>query len=72
MEELEQLLEQINQAEEQLKELRKEYQEKRMSGLRAAIQARNEADKMIQEELRSIGYKQYNPIPIDQWRNFRA
>ena len=40
-----------------------------MSGLRAAIQARNEADKMIQEELRSIGYKQFNPVPLGNWRN---
>ena len=69
MEELEGLLDQIKQAEEQLKELRKEYQDKRMSGLRAAIQARNEADKMIQEELRSIGYKQFNPVPLGNWRN---
>ena len=42
-----------------------------MSGLRSALQARQEADKLIQEELRSMGYKQYNPIPLAQWRNFR-
>lgn len=72
MEELEQLLEQINQAEEHLKELKREYHDKKMSGLRSAIQARQEADKMIQEELRSMGYKQYNPIPLHEWRNFRA
>ena len=47
----------------------KEYQEKRMSGLRSALQARQEADKLIQEELRSMGYKQFNPIPLGRWNN---
>ena len=56
--------------EEELKALRKEYQEKRMSGLRSALQARQEADKLIQEELRSMGYKQFNPIPLGRWNNF--
>ena len=71
MEELEQLAEEIKLKEEELRNLRKEYQDTRMSGLRSALQARQEADKLIQEELRSMGYKQYNPIPLAQWRHFR-
>ena len=43
-----------------------------MSGLRSALQARQEADKLIQEELRSMGYKQFNPIPLGNWRNFAS
>ena len=70
MEELEQLAEEIKLKEEELRTLRKEYQDKRMSGLRSALQARQEADKLIQEELRSMGYKQFNPIPLGNWRNF--
>ena len=70
MEELEQLAEEIKLKEEELKNLRKEYQDKRMSGLRSALQARQEADKLIQEELRAMGYKQFNPIPLGNWRNF--
>ena len=70
MEELDQLAEEIKLKEDELRTLRKEYQDKRMSGLRSALQARQEADKLIQEELRSMGYKQYNPIPLGNWRNF--
>ena len=70
MEELEQLAEEIKLKEEELRTLRKEYQDKRMSGLRSALQARQEADKLIQEELRSMGYKHFNPIPLGNWRNF--
>ena len=70
MEELDQLAEEIKLKEDELRTLRKEYQDKRMSGLRSALQARQEADKLIQEELRSMGYKQFNPIPLGNWRNF--
>ena len=70
MEDLEQLAEEIKLKEEELRTLRKEYQDKRMSGLRSALQARQEADKLIQEELRSMGYKQFSPIPLGNWRNF--
>lgn len=69
MEELEHLQEQIQTMEAELKDLRKEYHEKKLAGLRSAIQARQEADKLIQEELRSIGYKQFNNVPINMWRN---
>ena len=72
MEELEQLAEEIKLKEEELRTLRKEYQDKRMSGLRSALQARQEADKLIQEELRSMGYKHFNPIPLGNWRNFAS
>ena len=57
--ELQELLDQIKEAEAHLVELRKEYREKRTAGLRAAIEARNEADKVIQEELKALGGSSY-------------
>ena len=63
--ELQELLDQIKEAEAHLAELRKEYREKRTAGLRAAIEARNEADAMIREEMKAMGYSGFT------WKNFR-
>ena len=63
--ELQELLDQIKEAEAHLTELRKEYREKRTAGLRAAIEARNEADAMIREEMKAMGYSGFT------WRNIR-
>jgi DNA-binding transcriptional MocR family regulator len=63
--EIEELAEQIRDAEKHLMELRKEYRERKTAGLRAAIEARNEADKVLREELRAMGYR----TPFDMWRN---
>ncbi len=63
--ELQELLDQIKEAEAHLAELRKEYRERRTAGLRAAIEARNEADAMIREEMKAMGYSNLT------WRNLR-
>jgi len=63
--ELQELFEQIKEAEAHLVELRKEYREKRTAGLRAAIEARNEADAMIREEMKAMGYSGFT------WKNLR-
>ena len=63
--ELNELAEQIKEAERQLVELRKEYRERKTAGLRAAIEARNEADKVLREELRVLGYR----TPFTMWRD---
>ena len=55
--ELDILLEEIKATEEHLSKLKKEYREKKTAGVRAAIEARNEADKVLREELRAIGYR---------------
>ena len=39
--------------------------EKKTAGLRAAIEARNEADAMIREEMKGLGYQS----PFISWRN---
>ena len=63
--ELNELAEQIKETERQLTELRKEYRERKTAGIRAAISARNEADKVLREELQALGYRN----PFIQWRD---
>ena len=62
--ELDALTEEIRLTEQKLSDLRKEYRERKTAGVRAAIEARNEADKVLREELRAIGYRD----PVDFWR----
>tara|TARA_R100000030_G_scaffold58441_2_gene43947 strand:+ start:401 stop:619 length:219 start_codon:yes stop_codon:yes gene_type:complete len=65
---IEALAEQIKDAEQHLAELRKEYRELRTAGLRAAIDARNEADKVLREELKSLGYRDpFRTQRISHW-----
>jgi hypothetical protein len=53
------LLDEIKECEQRLTDLRKEYRERKTAGLRDAIAARNEADKVIQEELKALGGSSY-------------
>tara|TARA_R100000234_G_scaffold84580_1_gene53731 strand:+ start:314 stop:529 length:216 start_codon:yes stop_codon:yes gene_type:complete len=62
--ELDALIEEIKLTEQKLSDLRKEYRDRKTAGVRAAIEARNEADKVLKEELRAIGYRD----PVDFWR----
>ena len=62
--ELDALVEEIKLTEQKLSDLRKEYRERKTAGVRADIEARNEADKVLREELRAIGYRD----PLDFWR----
>ena len=64
--EVSELAEQIKEAELHLAELRKEYRERKTAGLRAAISARNEADKVLREELQALGYRN---TPFISWRD---
>ena len=64
--EVNELAEQIKEAEMHLAELRKEYRERKTAGLRAAISARNEADKVLREELQALGYRN---TPFISWRD---
>ena len=63
--ELEALTEEIKLTEQKLSDLRKEYRERKTAGVRAAIEARNEADKVLREELRAIGM---HHTPLAFWR----
>ena len=64
--EVNELAEQIKEAELHLAELRKEYRERKTAGLRAAISARNEADKVLREVLQALGYRN---TPFISWRD---
>ena len=64
-EDLDSLLDEIKSTEKHLAELRKEYRERKTAGVRAAIEARNEADKVLREELKAIGM---HHAPLDFWR----
>ena len=67
---IEALAEQIKDAEQHLAALRKEYRELRTAGLRAAIDARNEADKVLREELKALGYRDpFRTQRLAQWIN---
>lgn len=63
--ELNELAEQIKEAKLHLAELQKEYNKRKTAGLREAISARNEADKIIREELQALGYRS----PFISWRD---
>ena len=67
--ELEALAEEIKLTESKLSDLRKEYRERKTAGLRDAIAARNEADKAIQEELKSLGYRRWPSTNSLLWRD---
>ena len=63
--ELEALTEEIKITAQKLSDSRKEYRERKTAGLRAAIEARKEADALIREEMQSLGYQS----PFISWRN---
>ena len=45
----------IREKEKELLELRKDYRERRTEGLRQAMEQRREADKLVREEMKSLG-----------------
>ena len=54
-EDLDDLAQAIKDAEAELAAMRKEYRDRRTAGLRAALEARQEAEKAIREEMKAIG-----------------
>jgi hypothetical protein len=56
-EDMDTLLDEIKATEQHLASLRKEYREKKTAGLRAAIEARNEAERMIREEMKGLDHR---------------
>ena len=57
MEELsiEEMADMIREKEKELLELKKDYRERRTEGLRQAMEQRREADKLVREEMKSLG-----------------
>jgi len=56
-EDMDTLLDEIKATEQHLASLRKEYREKQTAGLRAALEARNEAERMIREEMKGLDHR---------------
>jgi len=54
---VEELQETVEEMSVQLRDAKAALKNKRLSGVRAAIEARREADADLTEELRKIGYK---------------
>tara|TARA_R100000664_G_C2742033_1_gene130335 strand:+ start:43 stop:246 length:204 start_codon:yes stop_codon:yes gene_type:complete len=50
------LAEMIKEKEKELYEMKKEYRERRSEGLRNAIEQRKEAEKLVRDEMKALGY----------------
>ena len=62
--EIKELQDEIKMLEEQLRERKRELSEKRYAGLRAAMEARKEADQLLSEELKALGVRRINWQPF--------
>lgn len=58
---IETLAEEIKATEQKLSDLRKEYRERKTAGLRAALQARAEAEELLRHEMKELGYGYRSP-----------
>ncbi len=50
------LAEMIKEKEKELLDMKREYRERRTEGLRSAIEQRKEAEKLVRDEMKSLGY----------------
>ena len=50
------LAEMIKEKEKELLSMNKEYRERRSEGLRNALEQRKEAEKLVREEMKALGY----------------
>jgi RecA-family ATPase len=57
---LEDMAKEINELDTQLRDMKKAYREKRMAGLKSAMEARKSADEAVREELKALGVSGYS------------
>jgi len=62
--EINDLQEEIKMLEEQLRERKQTLTEAKYAGIRAAMRARQEADQMLNEELKALGVRRINWQPF--------
>lgn len=62
--EINELQEEIKMLEEQLRERKRTLTEAKYAGVRAAMKARQEADQMLNEELKALGVRRINWQPF--------
>ena len=63
-EDIDTLLDEIEATKNHLEELRKEYRNRKTAGLRAALEARKDADDLLRQELKELGIRS----PYEVWR----
>jgi len=64
LDDISELQDEIKMLEEQLRDRKRELNEKRYAGLRAAMEARKEADQLLSEELKALGVRRINWHPF--------
>ena len=52
---LEDMAKEITELDTQLRDMKKAYREKKMAGLKSAMEARKSADEAVREELKALG-----------------
>ena len=57
---LEDMAKQINELDAQLADMKKAYRERKMAGLKSALEARKSADEAVREELKALGVTGYS------------
>ena len=59
---LEDMAKEITELDTQLRDMKKAYREKRMAGLKSAMEARKSADEAVREELKALGVSGYSSL----------
>jgi len=66
---IDEMAEIIKEKEKELYEMKKEYRERRTEGLRSAMEQRKEAEKLVRDEMKALGYSDGFGSNI-RWYNF--
>jgi|TARA_R100001126_G_scaffold51608_1_gene29162 hypothetical protein len=56
MKDIDDMAELIREKEKELLEMKKEYRERRTEGLRHALEQKKEAEKLVRDEMKALGY----------------
>ena len=68
---IEELADMIKEKEKELYEMKKDYRERRTEGLRSAIEQRKEAEQLVRDEMKALGYDKGLPLSSSiRWYNF--
>jgi aspartate aminotransferase-like enzyme len=68
---IDEMAEIIKEKEKELYEMKKEYRERRTEGLRSAMEQRKEAEKLVRDEMKALGYENGLPFSSNiRWYNF--
>ncbi len=66
---IDEMAEMIKEKEKELYEMKKEYRERRTEGLRSAIEQRKEAENLVRDELKALGYEGRDTKSV-RWYSF--